>query len=75
MVRIVRAIYEKGVFRPLESVEGLPDRASVRLQIETTPTGSAARLSDFAGIWDASEVDEIAAIIEAEFERIDERDW
>ena len=75
MVRIVRAIYEKGVFRPLESIEGLPDRANVRLQIETSPTGPVPRLSDFSGIWDASEADEIAAIIEAEFERIDERDW
>lgn len=69
MVRIIRAIYEKGVFRPLESIEGLPDRANVRLQIETSPTGPAPRLSDFAGICEA---DEIAAIIEAEFERIDD---
>lgn len=70
VVRIVRAIYEKGVFRPLDAVEGLPDRTNVQLQIETLPTGPVPRLSDFAGIWDAAEADEIAAIIEAEFKHV-----
>jgi len=74
MVRTVRAIYEEGVFRPLESLEGLADRTTVRLRVETSP-GDAARLSDFAGLWDASEADDLAARIEAEFERIDPREW
>jgi predicted DNA-binding antitoxin AbrB/MazE fold protein len=74
MVRTVRAIYEEGVFRPLESLEGLADRTTVRLRVETSP-GDGARLSDFAGLWNAAEADAIAAVTEAEIDRIDPREW
>lgn len=73
MVRSVHAIYENGAFRPLEALESLPDRSSVRLRFEEFAPDSG-RLSDFAGRWTAEEADKIAAVIEAEFERIDARD-
>jgi predicted DNA-binding antitoxin AbrB/MazE fold protein len=74
MVRSVRAIYENGVFRPLELFDGLPERSAVNLRVEEID-GSHGTLADFAGRWTAQDADCIAAIIEAEFERINPNDW
>jgi predicted DNA-binding antitoxin AbrB/MazE fold protein len=74
MVRLVRAIYENGVFRPLEGVEGLPDQSAVNLRIEHA-NANGGSLSEFAGLWARDEAEEIEALIEAEFERIDPREW
>jgi predicted DNA-binding antitoxin AbrB/MazE fold protein len=74
MVRLVRAIYENGVFRPLEPLDGLLDRSAVRLRVEEVAADSG-RLSDFAGMWKPEEADEIGALIEAEFEQVDPREW
>ena len=74
MVRLVRAIYENGVFRPLEAFDGIPDRSAVSLRVEQMPT-DGGRLSDHAGRWNREEAEEIEALIEGEFERIDARDW
>lgn len=70
----IRAIYENGVFRPLEALEGLPERTAVRLRVEEVPVDSG-QLSDLAGLWSAKEADEIGALIEAEFEQVDPREW
>ncbi len=69
MVRSIRAIYESGVFRPLEDLSGLPDRTPVQLRVEEV-NGSMKTLADFAGRWSAVDADAIAAIIEREFERV-----
>jgi predicted DNA-binding antitoxin AbrB/MazE fold protein len=74
MVRSVRAVYENGVFRPLERLEGLAERATVRLRVET-PSAEGGRLSEFAGRWTGEEADEIASLIDAEFERVNPSDW
>ena len=74
MVRLVRAIYENGVFRPLEALDGIPDRSAVSLRVEQMSTDSG-RLSDYAGRWSREEAEEIEALIETEFERIDPCDW
>jgi len=74
MGRLVRAIYENGIFRPLEALEGLADRTAVRLRVEETPV-NGGRLSDFAGLWTAADADEIGALIETEFEQADPHEW
>lgn len=76
MVRHIRAIFENGVFRPIEGLNGLRDHAAVRLRVEEeeSPTWGGT-LADFAGRWNAADADQIAAVIKAEFERIDEREW
>jgi predicted DNA-binding antitoxin AbrB/MazE fold protein len=74
MVRLVRAIYENGVFRPLDALQGLPDQTAVRLRVEEVAV-DGGRLSDFAGRWKPEEADEIGALIEAEFEQVDPREW
>jgi predicted DNA-binding antitoxin AbrB/MazE fold protein len=74
MVRQVRAIYENGVFRPLEALHGLPDRSAVRLRVEEAPVDGGL-LSELAGRWSREEAEEIEALIEAEFEQVDPREW
>ena len=74
MVRLVRAIYEDGVFRPLETVLGLPDRSAVSLRVESIPA-DGGHLSDFAGRWCPEEAEQIEALIDAEFEQVDPREW
>ena len=74
MVRLVRAIYENGFFRPLDGLQGLPERTPVRLRVEEV-AADGGRLSDFAGTWKPDEADEIGALIEAEFEQVDPREW
>jgi predicted DNA-binding antitoxin AbrB/MazE fold protein len=74
MGRSVRAIYENGVFRPLEALEGLPKRCAVHLRVEEVPV-DGRRLSEFTGLWGREEADEIEALIEAEFEQVDPHEW
>lgn len=74
MVRLIRAIYEDGVFRPIEAFLGLPDRSPVQLRVEAASPNTGC-LSDLAGRWSKEDAEEIEALIEAEFERIDPHDW
>jgi predicted DNA-binding antitoxin AbrB/MazE fold protein len=43
MVRSISAIFENGVFRPTEPVNGLEERAAVRLTIEPTANPSSEK--------------------------------
>lgn len=49
--KTIRAIYEKGVFRPVESVD-LPDNTEVRLRVESEPSpkgrSTLAAIADLA---------------------------
>jgi len=80
----IRAVYEDGVFRPLQPVAGLQDRQEVsitlesRLQAKTTPpliTDPAERqriLESFAGSLSDEEAEKMIRDIEEEFERLEE---
>jgi len=74
MVKLVSAVYENGVFRPLEAVEGIPDKSAVRLRVEA-PSPAGGTLDEFSGRWTAEEADEVGAIIEREFGRVDPSEW
>jgi len=74
MVRLFRAIYENGVFRPLDIVRNLPDRLAVNLRVEAESSDGGC-LSDFAGRWSRDDAEEIEALIDSEFEKVDPREW
>lgn len=74
MVRLVDAIFENGVFRPLEALPGLGDKVTVRLRVEEV-TSRDGTLADFCGIWTKEEADAFEKLIEGEFEKVDPRDW
>ena len=74
MTRTVEAIFENGVFRPLEPLPELSDGATVHISVDV-PVDRLARLRRCAGILPAEDAAEMLRVIEAEFERIDEREW
>ncbi len=73
MTRKIDAIFENGVFRPLEPVQGLEERAQVRLSVEMPSNGQD--LSKCIGSLPDADAADMLRIIESEFERVDLRDW
>ena len=78
----LKAIYENGVFRPLQPMSGVQEREEVHMMIRPqgrsgliapTVTGAEAQaiLDQFAGSLSAEEADEMTKAIEAEFERVE----
>jgi predicted DNA-binding antitoxin AbrB/MazE fold protein len=73
MTRSIDAIYENGVLRPLEPIEGIPDHGKVKLALisENEPHP----LLRFAGILSDEDAADMLKIIEEEFEQVDPNDW
>jgi predicted DNA-binding antitoxin AbrB/MazE fold protein len=71
VTRIIKAIYEHGVLRPLEPL-GLPENARVDVTIETS---ASEELNGCVGSISAEDAADMRAIIEREFEQVDPRDW
>jgi predicted DNA-binding antitoxin AbrB/MazE fold protein len=67
------AIYENGVLRPLQPLQ-LADRAKVTVTIELPALGQAA-INGCFGTLSAESAAEMQRIVEAEFARVDPRDW
>jgi predicted DNA-binding antitoxin AbrB/MazE fold protein len=70
----IEAIYENGVLRPLQALEGFAEPCKVKITVqlvEATPHP----LLRFAGILSDNEASELRRIIEDEFERIDPNAW
>ena len=74
MTHKVEAIFENGVFRPLQPVSGLDERSRVRLSVEAE-SANGQDLTDCIGILPDEDAAEMLRIIESEFERVDLRDW
>lgn len=68
------AIFEDGVIKPLKPLEVLAEHTRVSVSLDF-PGKSLDALSETTGWWSDEDAAEIKAIIEAEFEQIDERDW
>ena len=74
MTRKFNAIYEGGVLRPLQSLEGIAEHAHVRLTVESVdPAGNG--LADCIGIMPDEDAAEMRRIIENEFEQVNLREW
>lgn len=69
----VEAIYENGVLRPLETLEGLAERTRVKITIESEQS-SQHPLLPFAGILSDNEAALQLAIAD-EFGKIDPNAW
>ena len=72
MTRTLDAVYENGVFRPVEPLEGIDENSRVRIQVDT---GTRHPLADAIGILSDEDAAEMRRLIEEEFETIDARDW
>ena len=74
MTRTVHALYENGILRPLEPLEGVDEHSRVRLTIELEPKRPHP-LADCVGILPDEDAQEMLAIIQEEFERVDGEEW
>lgn len=69
----IEAIYENGVLRPLEPLDGLAEHSKVKVTIEYK--AEPHPLMQFAGILNNEEAAELLNIIEEEFKRVDPNAW
>lgn len=74
MTEEFEAIFENGVFRPTQPIEGLPEHTRVRVSVDI-PGPSRSRLTDCVGTLPDADAAELLEIIASEFERVDARDW
>jgi predicted DNA-binding antitoxin AbrB/MazE fold protein len=74
MTRQVDAVFENGVLRPLERLEGIAEHARVKVSIDL-PDGAPARLAGCLGVLPGEDAAEMLAIIAAEFGRVHPDDW
>ena len=73
MKKTVEAVYENGVFRPLMRPEGIAEHGQVTLTV--TAEEKAFSLAECAGRIAQEDAEEMRAIVEREFERVDPRAW
>ncbi len=74
MREVVEAYYEDGMLRLDHPLSQVRERSRVRVIVESNnPTPSP--LSGCIGIMPAEDAEEMKSIIDAEFERVDPREW
>ena len=74
MTRTINAVYEGGVLRPLQSLDGIAEHAQVRLTVETVdPPGNG--LADCVGTLPDEDAAQMRRIVEQEFGRVNLNDW
>ncbi|MBI5694362.1 MAG: antitoxin family protein [Nitrospirae bacterium] len=69
MRMLIRAVYEHGILRPIEPLEGIAEntRVNITLEAEDVRGKSFAR---FFGVMSPDEADDIITLIEEEFEQV-----
>lgn len=74
MTKTIHAIYEHGVLRPLEPIEGVVENSKVEVTVSTEKEISSPLLR-FTGILSEDEADKMMKAVEDEFERINPDEW
>lgn len=74
MTKTVNAIYEHGVFRPLEPIEGIMENTEVEVTVSVKREGSHPILR-FAGILSEEDANMMMKMVEDEFERVNPDEW
>lgn len=74
MRKTVEAIYERGILRLLEPLEGLKEPCKVKITVEIAEP-PVHPLSDCIGILPDDDAEEMRRIIEEEFERVNLSEW
>jgi len=73
MKKYVQAIYEHGVLRPLEPLQGIAENSQVELTIQSLYARHS--LKDLFGTLPQEDADEMQKIIDEEFEKVDLSEW
>jgi predicted DNA-binding antitoxin AbrB/MazE fold protein len=74
MTKTIHAVYEHGVFRPLEPVEDIIENAEVEVTVSVKKETPHPILK-FAGILSKDDADMMMKMVEDEFERINPDEW
>ena len=74
MTKTIHAIYEHGILRPLEPIEGIRENTEVEVSISVKQKGLSPILR-FAGILSEEEANKMLTIVEEEFERVNLDEW
>lgn len=69
MKKIIHAIYENGVLKPLEPLEEIAENSEVELSVQYPLIPKS--IKDVFGILPKEDADEMRKIVEEEFERVD----
>lgn len=73
MKKIIHAIYENGVLRPLEPLEEISEKSEVELAIQYPL--SPHPIQDLFGTLPKEDADEMRKIIDEEFEKVNLNEW
>jgi predicted DNA-binding antitoxin AbrB/MazE fold protein len=73
MRKTLEAVYENGVFRPIERPDGIAEHRQVTLTV--TIEDRPVSLADVSGCMSADDAEEMRAIVEREFESVNLREW
>lgn len=74
MTQTVEAIYEDGLHRPIQPLEGVAEHSRVRVTVEVAELAPHP-LADCFGILPDEDAEEMRRIIEAEFEQVHPDEW
>ncbi|MGR3311589.1 MAG: antitoxin AF2212-like protein [Candidatus Brocadiales bacterium] len=74
MTKTIHAIYEHGILRPLEPIEGIKENTKVEVTLTVEKEVSHPILR-FAGILSEEEANRMLQIVEDEFEGINPDEW
>ena len=74
MTQTIDAIYENGVFKPVQPLRGINERARVKITVESTSV-EGHPLLECMGILPDEDAEEMRRIIEDEFEKVDLHEW
>lgn len=74
MTQTIEAIYENGLLRPLQQIEGIAEHTRVKLRLEAANEQSHP-LADCFGVLSDEDAAEMSRIIESEFERVNPDEW
>ena len=74
MSKTLEAIYEDGVFRPVNPIKGFKKRQKVAITVEKPPKKKHP-LEGLCGILPDEDAIEILKIIEDEFEKVNINEW
>jgi len=74
MTKTIHAIYEHGILRPLEPIEGIRENAEVEVTIAVKQK-EVSPILRFAGILSEEEANKMLRMVEEEFERVNLDEW
>ena len=80
MEQKITAVFENGILRPLQAVQGLNEHSRVDITITSAESdqkvrASGSRLGDLVGSISKADGAEMMKIIDEEFSKVDARDW